>query len=387
MSVEERSRLTPATGPPGARSSGQACCIDTGRGCAESRVVASSARSLSVVQPGVVSSARPTLPKPTSAAMTDTLGMIFVTRRCNLDCSYCHMAHEGIEDTSVPVLHKAIDLLLAYSKRNVFHWFGGEPLLRFDLMEAGLAYIAERSTPEHRARHLVTTNALLLHRYFDRLREHGFDFMLSVDGTLESQSEYRKAFGNDQQGPYEKILGAIRMLNDAGSDYFVNMCVSPGNVDRMFENARHLKQEGVKRVQVSYELGALWEAEGRRRYLHGLRRVIEELHDDATYRVQDSPHGEPVLSSVYFTFDCNGDVFNGPAVVLEKTLPAYNEAGRVGHVDTLASLDGLERSRFAQVTYYLRTTRGEPYAWNRLRSCMHLGYRVQHMLLEMKHNC
>jgi len=211
--------------------------------------------------------------------------------------------------------------------------------------------------------------------------------MLSLDGTFESQSQYRQAFGSDPRAQYDKMFGAIRMLNDAGSDYFVNMCVSPGNVDQMFENARHLKAEGVKRVQVSYELGALWEADGRRRYLAGLRRVIEELHDDRTYRVQDSPHGEPVLASVYFTFDCNGDVFNGPAVVLEKTLPAYNEAGRVGNVATLTSLEGLDRSRFEQVTYYMRATRSHPYSWDRLRSCMHLGYRVRSMLVEMKHNC
>jgi MoaA/NifB/PqqE/SkfB family radical SAM enzyme len=348
--------------------------------------VATSARGLPVVQPVASPAAKPSVFKPTGAAMTDTLGMVFVTRRCNLDCSYCHMAHEGIEDTPLPVIHKAIDLLLDYSKHTTFHWFGGEPLLRFDLIEAALAYIAERSTPQHRSRHLITTNALLLHRHFDWLKEHGFDFMLSVDGTLESQSSYRKAFGNDQRGPYDKIFAAIRMLNDAGSDYFVNMCVSPGNVDQMFENARHLKHEGVKRVQVSYELGALWEADGRRRYLAGLRRIIEELHDAKSYRVQDSPHGEPVLASLYFTFDCNGDVFNGPAVVLEKTLPAYNEAGRVGHVSSLKSLEGLERTRFEQVTYYMRETRSHPYSWDRLRSCMHLGYRVRTMLIEMRHN-
>jgi len=352
--------------------------------------VSLAARALSVVGPSAggvrPSSASVSAREDRDPSRERTLGMLFVTRRCNLDCSYCHMEHETIPDTPIETLQKGIDLLLAYSDATTFHWFGGEPLLRKDLIEWGVDYIEKHRPAGHRVEHFLTTNGLLLHRHIDWLAEKEFGFMLSIDGSFESQEPHRKAFGHDQRAAYEKILGCIDLLNERGLDYFCNMCVSPENVDRMVDNARFLMRRGVKRVQLGYELGALWDARGRSAYLAGLEAAIRELHDQDGFRIQNGPYSEPVLGNPFFVVDCNGDMFQGCAVVLERTLPTFNDTARLGHISEVDSLVGRQRDRLGQVRYFLRGTRPNQADWVRLRSNMHLGYLVRRLLLQMGHN-
>ena len=313
-----------------------------------------------------------------------TLGMLFMTRRCNLDCAYCHMAHEGIPDIPEETLLKGIDLLFSYSPRTMFHFFGGEPLLRMDLIQRAVAYIEDRQPEGYSSTYFITTNGLLLHRHLDWLTEKGFDFMLSVDGSFESQRAFRVAGGNEERA-YERIFETIGLLNERGLRYFCNMCVSPENVHQMVENVGYLKGRGVKQVQLGYELGAMWTPELRRAYLQGLRAAIEAHHRHGEFVVQNSPYSEPVLGNPFFVVDVNGDMFQGCAVVLEKTLPTFNDTARLGHISQIHSLDGLQRDRVGQIRHFLRGTRPNPQDYPKLRSNMHLGYQVRWMLTEMGH--
>jgi hypothetical protein len=294
------------------------------------------------------------------------------------------MAHDGIEDTPLPTLKKGIDLLLGCSTATLFHWFGGEPLLRMDLLRAGHEYIESTKPPGHRAEHLITTNGILLHRHLDWLREKGFRFMISVDGSFESQRTFRKSLG-DERAVYERIFQTMELLQREGVSYFCNMVVSPESVDRVSENVKYMAERGVRRVQLAYELGANWEKGPRQRYLEHLEGVIRDFHGK-DFQIQNSPYSEPVLGNPFFVIDCNGDMFQGCAVVLEKTLPTFNDTARLGHISQVDSLVGRQRDRLAQVTYFLKGTRPNPADWIRLRSNMHLGYQVRRLLLSLGHN-
>ena len=58
---------------------------------------------------------------------------VHLTENCNMACSYC-LREKTPKDMSVETLYKTIDL--AYSKGTVagFCFFGGEPLLKKDLI-------------------------------------------------------------------------------------------------------------------------------------------------------------------------------------------------------------------------------------------------------------
>ena len=71
---------------------------------------------------------------------------VHLTENCNMACSYC-LREKTPRDMSPETLYKTIDL--AYSKGNKagFCFFGGEPLLKKDLIYEALDY-CEKKTSE-----------------------------------------------------------------------------------------------------------------------------------------------------------------------------------------------------------------------------------------------
>jgi len=67
---------------------------------------------------------------------------LILTRRCQKTCPDCPVA-PGSADMTAPVLKKAISLFAASGRTDgSVKFFGGEPLLRFDLIEAGVSRLS-----------------------------------------------------------------------------------------------------------------------------------------------------------------------------------------------------------------------------------------------------
>jgi pyruvate-formate lyase-activating enzyme len=310
--------------------------------------------------------------------------MLFVTRRCNLACSYCHMAHEGIEDQQEERLLQAIDMAFASYDNAMLHFFGGEPLMRMDLVAAGVAHI-EANYADRPHRKMVTTNGILLRgETLEYLLDHDVNLMLSLDGRFESQGAYRVALANNRKA-YRAVIKSLKTLLDRNIPFFVNMCVSPGNVDLMFDNVAFLKQLGIRRMQIAYELGALWVLSDQNRYIHQFKRCISELQDE-NFHLQNHGGAEPVLGSSLATLDADGQIYTGASVVLEQSNPTFNAASFVGHIDTVKDFRGFVNPRIDVVRYFMKNTT-DPADRERIRSCMHLGYRVKHEMAKLGHDC
>ena len=309
--------------------------------------------------------------------------ILFLTRRCNIDCSYCHMEHDGYEDMPKERLKHAIDMFLAVSPNVCLHLFGGEPTLRFDLIEWIVDYVANEYGDKRDVKYMITTNGLLLRgSVLDFLLQHRVQVMLSLDGSFDSQKDWRRTIGGDARKAYDRILENLAELNRRGADYFVNMVVSPENVEQMEENVLHFKRLGVKRLQVTYELGAYWCEPFRSQYVKNFRYVIEK-YNERSFVLQHGPSSEPVLGNMTFIVDVNGDMYRGCAVVLEKTMPRFNEVVRIPNLDTLENLTGYVRTREEQVRDFLRRTRIAENDYRLLKSNMHLGYLLRREMFDM----
>lgn len=61
---------------------------------------------------------------------------LMLTERCNLKCAFCYQKHKGNEDITSTILEDSITFILKESEENVeIMLWGGEPLLRFDLIQ------------------------------------------------------------------------------------------------------------------------------------------------------------------------------------------------------------------------------------------------------------
>ena len=126
-----------------------------------------------------------------------------VTERCNLRCDYCIYHKEnhkfrnyGERDMSWEIAQKAIDYYLAHAdpNRSFFAFYGGEPLLKFDLIRKCIEYIQCKNVYNHKISYSMTTNGTLMTpekaAFFASIPE--FNIVFSIDGDQLTHDEQRK---------------------------------------------------------------------------------------------------------------------------------------------------------------------------------------------------
>ncbi|MCX7774018.1 MAG: 4Fe-4S cluster-binding domain-containing protein, partial [Clostridia bacterium] len=165
---------------------------------------------------------------------------LHIAHDCNLRCSYCFAGtgeYLGARSMmSLEVGKKAIDFLIENSgnRRNLeVDFFGGEPLMNFDVVKGIVAYAREREKEANKNfRFTITTNVLLLDedkRQF--INENMHNVVLSLDGRKDVNDEVRKRV--DGSGCYERIVPlAKKMVEERnGENYYVRGTFTRKNLD------------------------------------------------------------------------------------------------------------------------------------------------------------
>lgn len=197
---------------------------------------------------------------------------LMVTHACNMRCRYCYGsdAHEGWRDASHlygaeesgmrwEVARQGIDFLMRASGRAgevSLVFFGGEPLLEFELIRRAVDY-AERQAEVHHKRisFSLSTNGIgLSEEVVDFLVDHGIGCQVSIDGPeLIHDANRRLASG---KGSYERVMqGVGRLLKRRPGRVPARVTVSRDQVD-LPEVADHLFNLGFGSVHVEPVIGA-----------------------------------------------------------------------------------------------------------------------------------
>jgi uncharacterized protein len=183
---------------------------------------------------------------------------LHIAHDCNLKCRYC-FAEEGEyhgkrELMSLEVGTKAIDFLIenSGSRKNLeVDFFGGEPLLNFDVVK-GIVEYARGKEKEHNKnfRFTITTNGVLLNDdIMQYINENMHNVVLSIDGRKEVNDRMRPRAGG--QGTYDTILPKFQKLADSRNqtDYYVRGTFTKYNLD-FAEDVLHLADLGFKQISV-----------------------------------------------------------------------------------------------------------------------------------------
>lgn len=105
---------------------------------------------------------------------------IYLGSKCNLNCAYCHRQADKNENGVTENLLN----LLREKKPQEIRFFGGEPTLYMDDIKK---VVAACPWVKH---FVVTTNGVLLDRYIEYFRRHGFQIVLSCDAGEENLRGY-----------------------------------------------------------------------------------------------------------------------------------------------------------------------------------------------------
>lgn len=165
---------------------------------------------------------------------------LHVAHDCNLKCNYCFASQGNFKGQrnmmDLETGKKALEFLAKNSgkRRNLeVDFFGGEPLMNFDIVKELVAYGRELDrTYNKNFRFTITTNGLLLDEdKMDFINEHMDNVVLSLDGRKEINDNMRQTINGN--GSYDIILPKFKeMVEKRGDkDYFIRGTFTNKNID------------------------------------------------------------------------------------------------------------------------------------------------------------
>lgn len=182
---------------------------------------------------------------------------LHLTDNCNLDCSYC-IREKCPKDMTEEVLFRACDLAFSKGTKAGLCFFGGEPLLKKDLIYKALDYCEEKSQKTGILFDCkMTTNGTLLDEAFlERARSANMGIGLSFDGKAQ---DICRVFVGGQ--PTSSVLEQkAKLLLSYMPDSVALATIAPQAVPYYAESVRYLHDLGFKRVSfvIAYGKKVSW---------------------------------------------------------------------------------------------------------------------------------
>lgn len=202
---------------------------------------------------------------------------LHIAHDCNLACRYC-FAEEGEYHGRRALMpfevgKAALDFLIANSgnRRNLeVDFFGGEPLMNFEVVKALVSYGREQEKVHHKNfRFTLTTNGVLLDdEVMEFANREMANVVLSIDGRKEVHDKMRPF--RKGAGSYDMIVPKFQKLADSRNQerYYVRGTFTHHNLD-FSQDVLHLADLGFKQISVE--------------------PVVAQLEDDYALREEDLP--------------------------------------------------------------------------------------------------
>lgn len=147
-----------------------------------------------------------------------------VTERCNLCCDYCYESssskYAGNNNMTWDVAKKSLEvfksiLLKNNNKTCTIRFFGGEPILNWEIVENALDYSKSLFPEEIKVNYVINTNGTIMTKKIaDKLAENNVTVVISMDGLKEDHDMARKyKNGNGSFCAIEKNLEYVAASN------------------------------------------------------------------------------------------------------------------------------------------------------------------------------
>ncbi len=139
-----------------------------------------------------------------------------VTHACNLACKYCFAAEYAERNTmDMETARQGVNLLDKNSFIKI-SFFGGEPLLAWELIQDVISYAEGLAAQRRKGRqfHITTNGTLITPEKARYLRQHNVSLLVSLDGPKQIHDAARPT--KKDGGSFDLTMRGLRHLKDAG---------------------------------------------------------------------------------------------------------------------------------------------------------------------------
>ena len=191
-----------------------------------------------------------------------------LTHACNLRCDYCYAGLKTNRRMSWEVAKQAVDFAFDHTLRQArrsgdpptsqLGYFGGEPLLEWELLQRSAVYAMDRAVLDGIAlKKTVTTNMTLLdEEKIAWFRERGFYLGLSLDGNAAMHDTLRRTASG--RGSHEAAAHALLHFSGPRPNGEVIVVVDPRNVGHLAESVEWLLSEDIRSIALNPNFYIEW---------------------------------------------------------------------------------------------------------------------------------
>ncbi|WIM06094.1 MAG: radical SAM protein [Candidatus Nitricoxidivorans perseverans] len=188
-----------------------------------------------------------------------------LTHRCNLRCSYCYIDKRAGR-MSIEVADRIVESIFGSPPPGDddgvdIGFFGGEPLLEFDLLKEIVGRIERHPNFDRKTVTLsvVSNGTLLSEAMADYLAEHGVVLCLSCDGPPHVQDRFRKQ--RNGRASSARVVRAIEIARRRLPLFMVNAVYRPETLDELPATVDFLSGLGARQIYLNPDAGAPWRRE------------------------------------------------------------------------------------------------------------------------------
>ncbi len=165
-----------------------------------------------------------------------------VTQDCNFRCKYCVYSEDAFlqrshakKAMSWELAKKGVDFLLEHSvdsKEVNISFYGGEPLLEFELIRRIVNYANERFVGKKLTFSMTTNATLLTEAITDFIMENNISVLVSLDGP-KSINDKNRVFAANNGGTFSSVIKKLEKVKekhpDFAKNFSVHMVIDPQN--------------------------------------------------------------------------------------------------------------------------------------------------------------
>lgn len=175
---------------------------------------------------------------------------VVLTAQCNLRCGYCYQNAKREERMSFDTLRAALDLALRSNNEEVtIVFYGGEPLLEFELLKRGVQYMEANKRGKRVTYSIVTNGLLLTEEVVDFITSYWFDTHLSFDGIPEVQA----LRGSETFAPLNALLDRLQRDHRGFFRWHLTTTLTllPKTIPHLSDSARYLVGKGIQKIEIN----------------------------------------------------------------------------------------------------------------------------------------
>ena len=188
--------------------------------------------------------------------------VIHLTEKCNLNCKYCYEKNNKnskIQDISFDNIKALIDYVTNQKEKyNIIYFYGGEPLLRKDIIKETINYINSKKSKTKFYYSITTNGTLLDDAFINYMKQNKFIYIAySIDGLKETQDLNRITF--DNKGSFDIVEKNAKKVLNTFDSVIAMVAVTKNNLHYLSKNIEYLINLGFNHINLQFNYLDNWQ--------------------------------------------------------------------------------------------------------------------------------